>query len=206
MKLRDGLAMCVLLSACSRPQPGVRPIAAQDAGARAGLDPTEPAQPTRPVDAGIPPAVRQMMAMRASGDVPAPTPPPADSGPNDRVVTSANGGTARVTASNFALEASITHAPNATTGRLAIALRGAGGTTVNAGYPITIELSANALQLSKTSVRRGDATTYTPQLARFEVNLTDAQQGETVTAELLFSVCRGTDCSFESRRMVLVVP
>ena len=92
------------------------------------------------------------------------------------------------------------------TARWSLTIRGAGGTTVNAGYPITLELSADAVQLAKGSLRRADASTYTPQLARFQTDLTDASQGETVVAEVLFSVCRDAECAFESRRVVAVVP
>lgn len=129
-----------------------------------------------------------------------------DTGSAERMTTSARGDTARVQGAHFRLEVAATREGTSERGRVSYTLRGADGFTVNAGYPITIEASATALELEKTSLRRADATSYTPQLARFVVNFNGGTAGETVVTELLFSVCRGAECEFESRRVVVVVP
>lgn len=192
MRARDLciVAACTTLIACSRTQPAqpARPVA-RDAGPSL-VDVIAPAL-LMARDASLPPIV----------DAGAP-----DAGPAERLVVNPSGSNARILSPRFTLEAGITRGVTPGTARWTLAIRGAGGTTVNAGYPITIELSADAVQITKPSIRRVDALTYTPQLARFQTELTDANSGETVVAEVLMSVCRGAECAFESRRVVLVVP
>lgn len=193
MSLRRCVLALSLLGACTRstPTPRARSL---DAGATAARDVVAPQDLIAP-------------ALLARNFVPPPDVPPAvDTGNGEEMTTSAAGDTARISGRHFRLDVVATRARDATSGKVTYSLRGADGFTVNAGYPITIEASATALELDKTSLRRADALTYTPQLARFEVAIRDAQRGETVVTELLFSVCRGQECEFESRRVVVVVP
>lgn len=191
MSLRRCVLALSLLGACTRstPTPRARTL---DAGAARDV--------VAPQD-----LVAPALLMRNRVDVPEVIQAP-DTGNGEEMTTSAAGDTARISGRHFRLDVVATRARNATSGKVTYSLRGADGFTVNAGYPITIEASATALELDKTSLRRADALTYTPQLARFEVAMRDAQQGETVVTELLFSVCRGQECEFESRRVVVVVP
>lgn len=167
-----------------------------------------PARSPRGVDAGattpsdvMAPAILQRMR-EGLPDVP-PTP---DAGNGDRLTTSARGDNAQLAGPHYRLELAAARRGAGGDGTLTISLRGAEGYTVDANYPLTIEVSATALEVDKPSLRRMDARTYTPQLARFEVALRGAEAGETVVTELLFSVCRGTECEFISRRAVVVVP
>lgn len=193
MSLRRCALALSLLGACTRSTPSERPRP-RDAGASAARDVPPPQDVIAPA-----------LLMREEAGVPEPT-PAADTGTGEEMTTSAAGDTARIVGRHFRLDVAAVRAGEATSGRVTYNLRGANGFTVNAGYPITIEASANALELDKTSLRRTDALTYTPQLARFEVAIRGAQRGETVVTELLFSVCRGQECEFESRRVVVVVP
>ncbi|MEZ4393368.1 MAG: hypothetical protein R3A48_19960 [Polyangiales bacterium] len=193
MSLRRCVLALSLLAACTRSTPA-QPPRALDGGAAVVRD----APPRQDL---IAPA----LLLRNRVDVPEAI-APIDTGPQEEMTSSAAGDSVRVAGRHFRLDVAVARASNATSGRVTYNLRGADGFTVNAGYPITIEASATALELDKTSLRRTDALTYTPQLARFEVAIRDAQRGETVVTELLFSVCRGQECEFESRRVVVVVP
>lgn len=138
------------------------------------------------------------------GEARAPTPP--DAGNGERLSTSPQGDNAQLAGPHYRLELAAARRGDGGNGALTINIRGAGGYTVDPNYPLTIEVSATALEVDKGSLRRVDARTYTPQLASFEVALRGAEPGETVVTELLFSVCRGADCEFISRRGVVVVP
>lgn len=192
MIARRSLLLACLTFACSR-SPARGPQ-----GGDAGGSPRSDV--VAPLDA-VAPAILQRMR-EGLPDVP-PTP---DAGNGDRLTTSALGNTAQLAGPHFLVDLAATRRGNGGEGTLTIRIRGAEGYTVDANYPITVEASATALELDKTSLRRVDARPYTPQLARFEVGLRGAEAGETVVTELLFSVCRGTDCEFISRRMVVVVP
>ena len=188
MTVRHSLLLACLIAACSRaPARGPQGV---DAGASRQA----------PLDA-MAPAILQRMRLGVP-DVP-PTP---DAGNGDRLTTSDRGDNAQLAGPHYRLELAATRQRNGGNGTLSIRILGAEGYTVDANYPLTIEVSATALEVDKTSLRRVDARTYTPQLARFEVALRGAEAGETVVAELLFSVCRGTNCEFISRRAVVVVP
>ena len=188
MTARRSLLLACLTVACNR-TPARGPQGA-DAGASRQM----------PADA-MAPAILQRMR-EGLPDVP----PAPDAGNGERMTTSARGDNAQLAGPHYRLDLAATRPGNGSTGSLTISIRGAEGYTVDANYPITLEVSATALEVAKSSLRRADARTYTPQLARFEVGLRGAEAGETVVAELLFSVCRGTDCEFLSRRAVVVVP
>ncbi len=186
MTVRRSLLVACLSVACNRaPARGPQGV---DAGAAARPD-------------ALPPALLQRMR-EGVPDVP-PTP---DAGNGDRLTTSERGDNAQLAGPHFRMELTAARRGTGGNGTLTISLRGAEGYTVDANYPLTIEVSATALEVDKPSLRRVDARTYTPQLARFEVALRGAEAGETVVTELLFSVCRGAECEFISRRAVVVVP
>lgn len=188
MTVRRSLLLACVTVACSRtPARGPQGV---DAGASRQA----------PVDA-MAPAILQRMR-QGLPDVP----PAPDAGNGDRLTTSARGDNAQLAGPHYRLELAAARPGDAGSGTLTIRIQGAEGYTVDANYPLTIEVSATALEVDKTSLRRVDARTYTPQLARFEVALRGAEAGETVVTELLFSVCRGAECEFISRRAVVVVP
>lgn len=182
MRSRPLLMAALVLAACSRSR-----NSAPDA-ARSGA-------------ASVPPAILEG-ARRGVPDVP----PPVDAGNGEHLATSAGGERAEVAGPHFTLAAHAAREGRRDEGRLSIEVRGAGDFRVDPGYPITIEVSASALELAKTSLRRVDAVEYSAERGRFEVTFRGAEQGETITCEVLFSVCREGNCEFESRRLVVVVP
>ena len=189
MIIRRSLLVACLSVACNRtPAPSPQGPRAVDAGVTQRSDVMAPAM-LQYMRQGLP-------------DVP-PTP---DAGNGERLTTNVRGDNAQLAGPHYRLELVATRRGNTGNGTLTINIRGAEGYTVDANYPLTIEVSATALEVDKTSLRRVDARTYTPQLARFEVALRGAEAGETVTTEVLFSVCRGTACEFITRRGVVVVP
>ena len=186
MIARRSLLVACLSIACSRtPARGPQGV---DAGATARTD-------------VVAPAILQRMR-EGMPDVP----PPPDAGSGDRLTTSAGGDNVQLAGPHYRLELAAARPGDGSEGTLTISIRGAQGYTVDSNYPLTVEVSATALEVEKTSLRRVDARPYTPQLARFNVALRGAEAGETVVTELLFSVCRGTECEFISRRAVVVVP